>query len=108
MQPELLGPFMKGWATAGNETQVRELRDVFLEVAKFRPGLMERSIRAEYEKNSVEIEKLLREIQKVMVELCNSGSIKTPISPYFSHLRFNHNSGRVHIGMGGRSFPLLF
>ena len=79
-----------------------------MEVAQRRPDLLERSLFSERSRRTIEIEKVLIKTIVEIDTMVSSGTLPNGLAaPFLSHLRFNHSSGRLHIGVGSRS-TLLF
>lgn len=85
-----------------------DMRLIFAEVARRRPDLLERSLFSERSRRTTEIEKVLLKTIKEIDAMVSADAVPNGLAaPFLSHLRFNHSSGRLHVGHGSRSM-LLF
>ncbi|MEI5682473.1 MULTISPECIES: hypothetical protein [unclassified Mesorhizobium] len=108
MKKRLLEPLVVAIETAAG-AKMDALRDLFSEVAKRRPDLLEKSLFAERSKRPSQIDNILRatiaELDK-MEAACELPD-GWDRAPYLSHYRINASTGRMHIGHGSSSV-LLF
>ncbi len=86
----------------------RELRQIFAEVARRRPDLLQRSLFSERSRRTSEVEKVFHKAVVEIDMMVKTGALPSGLdAPFLSHLRFNHSSGRLHIGHGNTSIVLF-
>lgn len=104
----LLAPLLEALRRAQWEATADRLEPLFGAVAEVRRDLLERSMLAALAGNSIELEKVFHEAMIEAERLHGIGSAGTEGGlPYIHNIRFNHSTGRIHIGYGGR-FSSLF
>ena len=104
-KPRLLQSFIRTLHDLpGYDRLAPPLEQSFDLVAARRPDLLSRGLFAEKGRSTVQLELVLREALKELQKMASEAENPDEIcAPDLSNLRFNHTTGRLHVGHGSRS-----
>jgi hypothetical protein len=104
----MLQPLLDALRAANWHQAADRLEPLLLAVEKARPDLRERSLFAARAKNSMQLERIFLEAMDEAQRLHEMGAPGTEGGiPYIHNLRFNHSTGRLHIGHGSHYADLF-
>jgi hypothetical protein len=100
--PKLLRGFVQALCSLPHYQDIRPaLEESFSLVASRRPDLLSRGLFAERGRDTVQTEIVLREALKELKTIAaGTEDPDTIFAPDFYNLRFNHATGRLHVGHG--------
>ena len=100
-KPRLLRTFIKALYGLGYDELAPKLERSFELVAQKRPDLLTRGLFAERGRNTVQLEAVVRAALEELEIMAAAASSEDEIcAPGLSNLRFNHATGKLHLGHG--------
>lgn len=100
---QLLAAYVAAYENLHGEPSA-DLRYLLAEVSRRRPDLLERSLFAERRRSTSQMEMILRNVLAEVDGMVEIGLFPDDFDPpYLGNIRFNHSTGRLHLGSSHRS-----